>query len=262
MWFQYILHISLVLGTASVYAESSTTCGGVLTGETGGISYKAFEPHDQNERCVWILRTDYAERYEIVLINRGMASSNDKVIVTSLGLRSPDIHTVLTRIDTLYNINGSVAIITFFSDSYASSASTGFTLYYNAVFNEQNPEDDLSPWSVEHLVTQNSAEIRHPLSGGVYTNNELSTFVFSPNSVYSATQNLNVNVTILGFEPRCADTITVYFLTTTNSAWRNMGRICGFESKVTLINPDLILLIFRTDEANVAQGFHLSFSYW
>ncbi|CAL8091832.1 unnamed protein product [Orchesella dallaii] len=119
------------------YADPISTfasnCGEILSGESGGISYKPFEQFREGERCVWIIRVHRAVSYNVVLFNSGMGSYGyNKVIVTALSRDKAEVHTELSLIDRNYFINGSVAVITFYTYS-TSPAATGFSLYYDAV---------------------------------------------------------------------------------------------------------------------------------
>ncbi|ODM98961.1 hypothetical protein Ocin01_07717 [Orchesella cincta] len=234
-----------------------TQCGSVLSGVSGAISFKPFESYKMGERCIWVLRVPRAVSYDVVLYNRGLGTY-DKIIATALNLDQAEKHTELTTIDTSYAVNGSVAIITFYS--YSTSASTtGFSLYYNAVLNETN---QVSFSSVDYVISSNSTSIRHPSVGGVYSNNELSTFVFTPNFQWVSGQQLTVNVTVLGMEQNCDDVLSVYYLpgNINGAVWKKMGRICGVDDKVNLSNNGVILMVFQTDESLVNSGFQLLFN--
>ncbi|CAL8091835.1 unnamed protein product [Orchesella dallaii] len=251
---------SLLLLLLQIYADPispyASNCGEILSGEAGGISYKPFELSNVAERCIWVLRVPRATSYNVVLYNKG-TSASDKVIATALSQDKPEVHTLLSVVDTSYSVNGSVAVITFYAYR-GTGTSTGFSLYYDAVLNETNP---VSPYSTDYVISANETEILYPRIGGVYANNELSTFIFTPNFQYLLNQRVTVNVTVLGMEQNCDDLLTVYQLPaipSSNPTWMKLGRICGVDNQVALSNSDVIMLVFQSDESYVSSGFRLS----
>jgi len=63
-------------------------CGGILTAQTGVISYKATTNYENNERCVWTVAVPGALQYDFVVDKYSALDLNDGIYITQI-LRTP-----------------------------------------------------------------------------------------------------------------------------------------------------------------------------
>lgn len=68
-----------------VGTSHSTTCGDLLTGTNGTITYKTDEFLGKSERCIWVIRGGNVSDYHIAVFKLGFApSANHQLTITGL----------------------------------------------------------------------------------------------------------------------------------------------------------------------------------
>jgi len=63
-------------------------CGGILTAQSGVISYKETTNYENNERCVWTVAVPGALQYDFVVDKYSALDINDGIYITQI-LRTP-----------------------------------------------------------------------------------------------------------------------------------------------------------------------------
>jgi len=100
---------------------------------------------------------------------------------------------------------GNIVIITFYSDG--ENQGEGFELEWEAVLFF----DDINNDSKDYIITDESAYVKHPYSADVnYLNYELSTFLYTPDSVFNSSRNIKSNFKLLGIENCTYDHVSAY----------------------------------------------------
>jgi hypothetical protein len=102
---------------------------------------------------------------------------------------------------------GSLAIVIFYSDF--SVHGKGFLMSYEAFTATEGPKVDFSPNII--LSASPDANIKYPGNNSNYQNNDLSTFIYSPDHSYDTRSIVQADYILNGFETGCCcDFVTVY----------------------------------------------------
>jgi hypothetical protein len=101
---------------------------------------------------------------------------------------------------------GSLAIITLFSNQ--NNQGKGFLLSYEALMASTAPDVDFST----NIILSGAPEINltYPGDNSYYRNNELSTFVYSPDHSYDNSITVQADYRLNSLEGSCYDFVTVY----------------------------------------------------
>lgn len=173
------------------WAESINTCGGVLVGSAGLISYKVGQVYNSKETCVWTIRPTPGKRVTMAFKEYGIRSGgwvSKARIFDAEGLIGPNDKIVP---GTSYGQNAEVIFITFYSNGNPSNG-TGFALEFEG---EMRP----NPAGLNHLNdnynlgSNTIVTVSHPSEiDDRYGSNEVSTWVVHNREVQTA---LSVNIT-------------------------------------------------------------------
>ncbi|CAL8112481.1 unnamed protein product [Orchesella dallaii] len=109
----------------------SGSCGGVFVASSGIIKYKDNEFYSNKEYCVWLVQVPQAESIYFELESGEFEEDCDYITVSSVKELSTWFYstaTVISSENPIALVNGSVAIVTFFSDE--TEKGTGFRLYF------------------------------------------------------------------------------------------------------------------------------------
>ncbi|CAL8140137.1 unnamed protein product [Orchesella dallaii] len=237
--------------------DSSLRCGEVLNSTSGGISYKAFEPIEPNERCVWIIRGGNTDGFNVNILYLGYESNPNgtQLIASCLRHYFEAFHIILNQTGpNPYLSFCNVLMITFSSGSNVGN-STGFVLQYEALGGGA-----VSPRSTDHIIqTGDPGVIKYPESAAEYDNNEFTTFVFEPTqNIFSPGKRINL-IYIKGLMETSFDVLRVYVFNSNSiepEKWEYKGVIDDNHNQTEIIfNQDLILVEFHSDRNNPGTGF-------
>ncbi|CAL8140135.1 unnamed protein product [Orchesella dallaii] len=243
------------------------TCNGVLNASTGGISYKAFQPISENERCIWTIRAGGVGGggFNLTILTVGsLGSSDTQLIATCLSFRNMPRHVLLNQTGPVNGISACSLLVITFATGNDIAGSTGFVLEYS----ELRP-GTISPQSVDHIVDAgNGGFLRHPSEASHYTNSELSTFIFVPgNNDQDKAVERSINVMYfrgtLDTNYICYDHLRVLRFnksSTVPTKWQDEGLICADTASDLIVSPDLLLITFDTDSSITGTGFQFAFT--
>jgi hypothetical protein len=153
----------------STYVVQSEGCGGVLVGTSGRLSYKAGQDYNNNERCVWTIRTTTRSSVRFNLLQSGLGAG-DSISVTEI---YPGNAISRNLGDEELIANGPVLLVTFRSNEV--SPGQGFTLEF---FGTGFPSDAGSVYDHYHL-NGTTGSFQYPSSGN-YPANAYVTVVVNP----------------------------------------------------------------------------------
>jgi hypothetical protein len=103
-------------------------------------------------------------------------------------------------------MSGSLAIVIFYSDF--SVHGKGFLMSYEAFTATEGPKVDFSTNII--LSESPDANINYPGNNSNYQNNDLSTFIYSPDYSYDSSSTVEAVYMENRLERPCSDFVTVY----------------------------------------------------
>ncbi|ODM90123.1 Deleted in malignant brain tumors 1 protein [Orchesella cincta] len=235
-----------------------STCGGILTSSLSAIAYKTETNVARNERCVWTISTPNAIGYTLNVVSLGLSLQTGQTGITAScvnrGNSSPTNAAITaTGVISLPSTCHKL-LITFYSG--ASVSSRGFIIWYKAT----TGSNGISTSSKDYIVSNSQEHIRYPAdANSAYTNNEMSTFVFStPSNLYSTSRKTLVIYVRDRLEgSTCADVLQLYRFRPA-SGWTYSQQICGNYEMIQWVDNDLMLVTFKSDTSVVNRGFHIS----
>jgi hypothetical protein len=114
---------------------------------------------------------------------------------------------------------GSLAIVTFYSDS--SVEGKGFLMFYEAFTNTTT--EPIASFSTNIILSETpDAYLTYPGDNYNYRNDELSTFVYSPDHSYENSFTVQADCVVNSLENPCYDFVTVYKFN--GSGWSNVDK--------------------------------------
>jgi hypothetical protein len=113
---------------------------------------------------------------------------------------------------------GSLAIVTFFSDY--SIEGKGFLMFYEVLTTSSN----LALSTIIILSETPDVNLTHPGDNSNYQNNELSTFVYSPDYSHENLISVHADYAVNSLDGPCFDFVRVYKfdLVLNGTGWRNV----------------------------------------
>jgi len=234
----------------------STQCGDNfrLQGtQTGTISYKPNMQYQANERCIWIVRFRNAEGLLFNLETVGTdaeVNGRDALIITTFTRTDPPLqNNIFLREPTTRAINGSVAVITFYSDE--TSQGTGFVLNFEVT---RYSRPNISTSSRDVIFSSAAGSIDHPNQGN-YDDLELSMFLIGvPEFIVDSTLTNHVTWSLKGFPSGCRDYVIIYKFYF--DGYSQFDLYCATSPRTTSHN-DIMLYVFMSDGSENEMGFNL-----
>jgi hypothetical protein len=108
-----------------------------------------------------------------------------------------------------FNMPGSLAIVTFYSDLIVQGK--GFRMFYEAFANTTT--EPIVAYSTNIILSETpDAYLTYPGDNSNYSNYELSTFVYSPDYSYDNSISIQADYVVNSLETSCdcCDSVTVY----------------------------------------------------
>ncbi|ODM89769.1 CUB and sushi domain-containing protein 1 [Orchesella cincta] len=244
------------------YNDSSVQCGEVLNATSGGISYKAFELIEPNERCVWVIRGGNTDGFRVNVLYLGFSydPNGTQIVASCLRHYFEAYHEILNQTGPEPHLGICNVLMITFATGPNVKDSTGFVLQYEALGGGV-----VSPRSTDHLISTGEPGImKYPETPGQYDDNEFSTFVFEPsNNIYSPGKRINL-IYLKGLMESHFDYLRVYTFNSTSTElekWEYKGVINDDNTETELIfNQDLILIEFHSDRNNPGTGFQIVYT--
>jgi hypothetical protein len=197
-----------------------------------------------------------ASQYSIKVANYTVNGTREGVSVVTFRRNEYPKITESLQIDSNgeYIVQGEVAIVLFYSDETLNSG--GFTATVSRPANSSLANMN----STNIVFTEYDENLPYPNTTEPYKVNELSTFVYSPRSRRSPGISKRLDYTLLGYEEscQCCDSLAVYLFYgyTGIYEWIMEAQLCNGDKTYSIINPDMILMVFHSDASTPGVGFN------
>jgi len=233
--------------------QQSTTCGGVIETQHGGILYKVGEQLDHNERCVWTARVPSSTLITVRKFSTNFDLSHDFITVISYGLT-----TITQYLGRFTNDAQSVIavgpVVSIVLTTNHNGTSDGFTLSFDILAG-------LGPahyWT-DYQNTAGAGSLRYPFDGTEYQNNELSTFVIGDNNRFNefCEGSMRMYFNYTDFESCCDN---VYVLGMNYLGIDLLEQFSGSGERGPYTTDDTFVIVFSSDSSAVRGGFSVTWS--
>ncbi|CAL8069667.1 unnamed protein product [Orchesella dallaii] len=240
------------------------TCGGIVGGILGTISYKRYQQYLENERCIWVI-VPQPRPLSVISINVHRSGINDKhghlyamELTDAYGKGLPDAPRITSFHQSIsYQAGSREVYIVFYSDSFANSRGYGF---------------DLS-WMVEGYITKTDTDVNTHFK--IYKNVEGSAesatreFIFAPATLYqvfiftpiiATSENygmqlhLNQNLPVRAANHCIHDELNVF--TSARGIFKKDTLDCSFSDETLITASDgMAVLVLNSQEQSPVMTF-------